>query len=154
MNGLTYKLDPAVQAHIQGTDKDLGAVGLSSITICITMPTGVAFSFLVWQRRQAREHCRCNCHTTVYRINILCLTDLLLLLLQELDPAVQARIQEAERIAAQAEAEAAAYAEHAADIQAEHDARQLQSQQVPSWIRCCYENINMLHAKQSMTRMC
>lgn len=50
--------------------------------------------------------------------------------IQELDPAVQARIEEAERIAAQAEAEAAAYAEHAANIQAEHDSLQQQHQQV------------------------
>lgn len=50
--------------------------------------------------------------------------------MQELDPAVQARIEEAERIAAEAEAEAAAYAEHAANVQAEHDLRQQQQQQV------------------------
>ena len=54
----------------------------------------------------------------------------LLCLEQALDPAVAARIEEAERIAAQAEAEAAAYAEHAANIQAEHDSRQQQQQQV------------------------
>lgn len=55
---------------------------------------------------------------------------LLLLLVQAIDPAVAARIEEAERIAAQAEAEAAAYAEHAANIQAEHTSRQQQQEQV------------------------
>lgn len=43
---------------------------------------------------------------------------------QELPPEIAARIAEAERIAAEAEAEAAAYAEHAAAIQAEHDLQQ------------------------------
>ena len=65
--------------------------------------------------------------------------------MQELDPAVQARIEEAERIAAQAEAEAAAYAEHAANIQAEHDSLQQQQQQVlrlatffaVAYVACC-----------------
>lgn len=40
---------------------------------------------------------------------------------QELAPEVAARIAEAERIAAEAEAEAAAFAEQAAAVQAEHD---------------------------------
>ena len=49
---------------------------------------------------------------------------------QELAPEIAARIAEAERIAAEAEAEAAAYAEHAAAIQAEHDLQQQQEHQV------------------------
>lgn len=49
---------------------------------------------------------------------------------QELAPEIAARIAEAERIAAEAEAEAAAYAEHAAAIQAEHDLQQQQERQV------------------------
>lgn len=48
---------------------------------------------------------------------------------QELAPEIAARIAEAERIAAEAEAEAAAYAEHAAAIQAEHDLQQQQEHQ-------------------------
>lgn len=40
---------------------------------------------------------------------------------QELAPEVAARIAEAERIAAEAEAEAAAFVEQAAAVQAEHD---------------------------------
>ena len=49
---------------------------------------------------------------------------------QELAPEIAARIAEAERIAAEAEAEAAAYAEHAAAIQAQHDLQQQQEHQV------------------------
>jgi len=49
---------------------------------------------------------------------------------QELAPEIAARIAEAERIAAEAEAEAAAYAEHAAAVQAEHDLMQREQHQV------------------------
>jgi len=49
---------------------------------------------------------------------------------QELAPEIAARIAEAERIAAEAEAEAAAYAEHAAAIQLEHELQQEQEHQV------------------------
>lgn len=49
---------------------------------------------------------------------------------QELAPEIAARIAEAERIAAEAEAEAAAYAEHAAAIQAEHELQEEQEHQV------------------------
>lgn len=56
------------------------------------------------------------------------------LCLQELAPEIAARIAEAERIAAEAEAEAAAYAEHAAAIQAEHDLKQQEEHQVSDFI--------------------
>ena len=58
--------------------------------------------------------------------------------LQELAPEIAARIAEAERIAAEAEAEAAAYAEHAAAIQAEHDLKQQEEHQVHNsfYIEC------------------
>lgn len=58
---------------------------------------------------------------------------------QELAPEVAARIAEAERIAAEAEAEAAAFAEQAAAVQAEHDLmrqEQLQASLPPS-TPCC-----------------
>lgn len=49
---------------------------------------------------------------------------------QELAPEIAARIAEAERIAAEAEAEAAAYAEHAAAVQAEHELKEQEQHQV------------------------
>ena len=45
-------------------------------------------------------------------------------------PEIAARIAEAERVAAEAEAEAAAYAEHAAAVQAEHDLKHQEQLQV------------------------
>ena len=55
------------------------------------------------------------------------------LFVQELPPEIAARIAEAERIAAEAEAEAAAYAEHAATMQAEHDLQQQEEHLVKLW---------------------
>jgi len=65
--------------------------------------------------------------------------DICALVLQELAPEIAARIAEAERIAAEAEAEAAAYAEHAAAIQAEHDLQQEQEHQVHPLICLSFE---------------
>ena len=66
---------------------------------------------------------------------------------QELPPEIAARIAEAERIAAEAEAEAAAYAEHAAAIQAEHDLQQQEENLVrPCCLACrmtCFDQAHV-----------
>ena len=59
-----------------------------------------------------------------------CVVNLMASLQQELAPEIAARIAEAERIAAEAEAEAAAYAEHAAAVQAEHELKEQEQHQV------------------------
>lgn len=58
---------------------------------------------------------------------------------QELAPEVAARIAEAERIAAEAEAEAAAFAEQAAAVQAEHDLKRQEQLQasLPTLAAAC-----------------
>lgn len=69
---------------------------------------------------------------------------------QELAPEIAARIAEAERIAAEAEAEAGAYAEHAAAIQAEHD---LQQHQVHPLTCLCFRLL-MIPSRRALALSC
>ena len=72
---------------------------------------------------------------------------------QELAPEIAARIAEAERIAAEAEAEAAAYAEHAAAIQAEHDLQQQQEHQVHPLTCLCF-GLLMIPSRRALALSC